>query len=142
AAARSDNLRNSSCEAVVVWMNIQPALKIISLKVSVSTLKAQIRARRGGLLAAIAHAMGMGSTHTLSASPAGFRHETTSFSGEHKTFIPRIHVSASVFVMSKPIELLVLAASAVTLGGSLAAAIRAAALPFLLGGLALGLILV
>src|SRR5207253_2926637 len=92
-----------------MWINIQPALKIISLKVSTSALKAQIQARPSGVLASLAHLFGMGSVHTLAVSPTGFRKESKRFGSEQKVFVPRPHVSASIFVSSKPVEYLALA---------------------------------
>lgn len=104
-----------------MWMNIQPALKIVELKVSTSKLKARIEARRQGTLASIAHALGIGSTHTLSVSSAGVRRNITGFFSESSTFVPLAHVSAVVFQTTKPFEWLG-AASGVFISGVSAAA--------------------
>jgi predicted Zn finger-like uncharacterized protein len=88
--------------------NLQPALKIISVKVNTPALKAQVQARGAGFVAWLLHLLGLGRTYTLAISPVGFRKESSGFGGEDKIYIPRPHASVMNFKMAKPVEYLAL----------------------------------
>jgi predicted Zn finger-like uncharacterized protein len=84
--------------------SFQPALKIVSLRGDPSAQRAQVQARRSGLIAWLLHLMGLGNLHTLAVSPSGFRREEAGFSGHSKVYVPLAHTTASVFVLRKPVE--------------------------------------
>ncbi len=128
----------------MMWIRFQQALTITSLKANVSGQKAQIQARPSGIWATILHLLGLGSVHIYSISPAGFRKEIARFSGDHKVFVPRRHVSASVFVSSKPVEYLAIAFAFVIFGlGGLGAPGDGKLVFFLIGmAVAAGMVLV
>ncbi len=111
---------------IQLYQLFQPTLVIVSLRVDPSKQRARVEARRSGFLAFLLHALGLGNQEVLAVSPAGFRKERSSFSGEQKVYCPRQHVSSSLYMMNKPVELLALAFMALAFGISLVAAGRAA----------------
>lgn len=82
----------------------QPTFKIET--VTVSTDVARIQARPKGILAWIAAQMGIGAKVHLEIQPTGLSSRRTTIAGEERAFVPWSHVSASIFRLAKPIQLL------------------------------------
>lgn len=91
----------------MLW-RAQATWKLNNIAVSPETQEVSIEASAQGLTAFFLSLMGMPTTATLSASHAGVHLVTSHFSGATRTFCPRQHIAITVFVESKPVELLVL----------------------------------
>ena len=65
----------------------------------------RLKAEGGGLFAKM---LGMGTTSSMVVDATGMRLKKSTFAGEELTFIPRHQIASTVYVVQKPVELLVL----------------------------------
>jgi len=85
----------------------QPALKIVRVDADLDANKAKVVGQHEGLMATILRIFGIEDKNSLTFEPTGVWHQTSSFTGETKVYCPVSHISSSVYVMNKPVELLV-----------------------------------
>ena len=85
-----------------------PKLKIEELKVRDGGFS--IEARKGGILAAIAAALGIGSRSIMEVNEAGLAVRRASMAGEVRAYVPHRQAASTVYVFGRPIGVLLLGA--------------------------------
>jgi predicted Zn finger-like uncharacterized protein len=91
----------------------QPMMTVRGLKADAAERKFQVKATGGGFLANL---LGMGSKATLTMDEHGFRLNKLTFGSDEKVFIPRPQIASTVYVIMKPVELLVLGLMTLPIG--------------------------
>ena len=81
----------------------QPVMKVTGIETDDDRFR--IKAASGGFLAKL---LGMGTASSLTVDSTGMRLKKSTFSGEEHTFIPRHQIASTVYVVQKPLELLIL----------------------------------
>ncbi|HUR55733.1 MAG TPA: hypothetical protein VMZ71_16465, partial [Gemmataceae bacterium] len=81
----------------------QPVMKVTGIDTDSDRFR--IKAASGGFLAKL---LGMGTASSLTMDATGLRLKKSTFGGEEHTFIPRHQIASTVYVVQKPLELLIL----------------------------------
>ena len=81
----------------------QPVMKVTGIETDDARFR--IKAASGGFLAKL---LGMGTASSLTVDSTGLRLKKSTFGGEEHTFIPRHQIASTVYVVQKPLELLIL----------------------------------
>jgi hypothetical protein len=121
--------------------SFHPTLKILSLDVDANGLTVQLTARRDGLVAAVMEMIGLGTQSTMTMDSHGFRKLSSSFTGEERVYCPASHISASVYMLTKPVVMLLIAGGLFFTSMPMLIAGRET-MPVALGFIAIALILV
>ncbi len=74
-------------------------------KVTADDERFRLKATGGGFLAKM---LGMGTKATVTADASGFRLQKSTFGQEENIFVPRSHIASTLYIVSKPLEFLVL----------------------------------
>jgi predicted Zn finger-like uncharacterized protein len=81
----------------------QPVMTATAIETDADRFR--LKAEGGGFLAKI---LGMGTTSAMSVDAAGMRLKKSTFGGEEHVFIPRHQIASTVYIVQKPLELLLL----------------------------------
>jgi predicted Zn finger-like uncharacterized protein len=94
-------------------MIFQPIMKTKGVEVDPDAQTFRVKAASGGLMAML----GMGSKGSFAMDSNGFRLKKSSFSMDEDTYIPRDKIASTIFVVTKPMELLILGLATIALFG-------------------------
>jgi predicted Zn finger-like uncharacterized protein len=81
----------------------QPVMNATAIETDADRFR--LKAEGGGLFAKM---LGMGTTSSMVVDATGMRLKKSTFAGEELTFIPRHQIASTVYVVQKPVELLIL----------------------------------
>ena len=95
---------------------LQPTFRIQSVEVDTSAMTVHIAGVRDGIVAALLRVLGIGTTANWTIDSNGAASTTSRFSGESTVYCPLPNVASSLFELTKPVQLLVIAATLVFIG--------------------------